>query len=75
MADIILPEPKIEAIQSIYQLGYMLEEVRVTYKEDIKMSIGNILIDAKEGDMSSLPRWIAKILAEQNAIEIQSNDV
>ncbi|MDQ3719146.1 MAG: DNA replication complex GINS family protein, partial [Thermoproteota archaeon] len=49
--------------------------VRVTYKEDIKMSIGNILIDAKEGDMSSLPRWIAKILAEQNAIEIQSNDV
>ncbi len=75
MADIILPEPKIEAIQSIYQLGYMLEEVRVTYKEDIKMSIGNILIDAKEGDMSSLPRWIAKILAEQNAIEIPSNDV
>lgn len=75
MADIILPEPKIEAIQSIYQLGYMLEEVRVTYKEDIKMSIGNILIDAKEGDMSSLPRWIAKILAEQNAIEIHSNDV
>ena len=75
MADIILPEPKIEAIQSIYQLGYMLEEVRVTYKEDVKMSIGNILIDAKEGDMSSLPRWIAKILAEQNAIEILSNDV
>jgi hypothetical protein len=26
------------------------------------MSVGNIVIDAKEGDMSSLPRWIAKIL-------------
>ena len=68
-------EPRIQAIQSIYQLGYMLEEVRVTYKEDAKMSVGNIVIDAKEGDMSSLPRWIAKILVEQGAVEIQSNDV
>jgi DNA replication factor GINS len=53
----------------------MLEEVRVTYKEDAKMSVGNIVIDAKEGDMSSLPRWIAKILLEQGTVEIQSNDV
>ncbi len=75
MADITRSEPKIEAIQSIYQLGYMLEEVRVTYKEDAKMSVGNIVIDAKEGDMSSLPRWIAKILVEQGTVEIQSNDV
>jgi DNA replication factor GINS len=75
MADILCSEPKIEAIQSIYQLGYMLEEVRVTYKEDVKMSIGNIVIDTKEGDMSSLPRWIAKILVEQGTVEIQSNDV
>jgi DNA replication factor GINS len=75
MADITRSEPKIEAIQSIYQLGYMLEEVRVTYKEDAKMSVGNIVIDAKGGDMSSLPRWIAKILVEQGTVEIQSNDV
>lgn len=75
MADITRSEPKIEAIQSIYQLGYILEEVRVTYKEDVKMSIGNIVIDTKEGDMSSLPRWIAKILVEQGTVEIQSNDV
>ncbi len=75
MAGITHSEPKIEAIQSIYQLGYMLEEVRVTYKEDAKMSVGNIVIDAKEGDMSSLPRWIAKILLEQRTVEIQSHDV
>ena len=75
MADITCSEPKIESIQGIYQLGYMLEEIRVTYKEDAKMSVGNIVIDAKEGDMSSLPRWIAKILVEQDAVEIQSNDV
>ena len=75
MATTIRSEPRIEAIQSIYQLGYMLEEVRVTYKKDSKMSVGNLVIDAKEGDMSSLPRWIAKILVQQDAVEIQSSDV
>jgi DNA replication factor GINS len=75
MSNTIRSEPRIEAIQSIYQLGYMLEEVRVTYKKDSKMSVGNLMIDAKEGDMSSLPRWIAKILVQQDAVEIQSSDI
>jgi DNA replication factor GINS len=75
MSNTIRSEPRIEAIQSIYQLGYMLEEVRVTYKKDSKMSVGNLAIDAKEGDMSSLPRWIAKILVQQDAVEIQSSDI
>jgi DNA replication factor GINS len=74
MVNILSSEPRIESIQSIYQLGYMLEEVRVTYREDAKMCIGSLVIDAKEGDMSSLPRWIAKILAEQRTVEIQSSD-
>jgi DNA replication factor GINS len=66
-------EPRIEAIQNAYQLGYLAEEVRVTYKKDVKMTVGSIAIDAKEGDMSSLQRWVAKILVEQGAVEIQSN--
>jgi DNA replication factor GINS len=67
-------EPRIEAIQNIYQLGYMTEEVRVSYKKDVKMTVGNIAIDAKEGDMSSLQRWVAKILVEDGAVEIQSSE-
>ena len=40
------------------------------------MRKGNLVIDAKEGDMSSVPRWdCRKILVEQGMIEIQSNDV
>jgi len=66
-------EPRIEAIQYAYRLGYLAEEVRVTYKKDVKMIVGSISIDAKEGDMSSLQRWVAKILAEQDAVEIQSS--
>jgi DNA replication factor GINS len=67
-------EPRIESVQNIYHVGYMAEEVRVSYRKDVKMIVGSVSIDAKEGDMSSLPRWAAKILSEQGAVEIQSND-
>jgi DNA replication factor GINS len=75
MADDTSTEPRIEAIQNIYQIGYMTEEVRVSFKRDVKMAVGGVSIDAKEGDMSSLQRWIAKILADQQTVEIQSNDL
>ncbi|HEY1211341.1 MAG TPA: hypothetical protein VGE82_00175 [Nitrososphaera sp.] len=75
MANVTKSEPRIEAIQDVYELGYLMEEVRVSYKKDAKMSIGNISIDAKEGDMSSLQRWVARILVDQGAVEIQSNDI
>lgn len=68
-------EPRIESVQNIYQIGYMAEEVRVSYRKDVQMTVGNLAIEAKEGDMSSLPRWVAKILSEQGAVEIQNNDI
>jgi len=75
MSDGARSEPRIEAIQNIYQVGYLTEEVRVSYKKDVKMAVGGVSIEAKEGDMASLPRWVAKILAEQDAVEIQSSDL
>ena len=75
MADGSHTDPRIESIQNVYQVGYMTEEVRVSYKKDVKTTAGNVSVDAKEGDMSSLPRWVAKILSEAGAVEIQSNDI
>jgi DNA replication factor GINS len=65
----------VDAIQGIYHIGYLMEDVRVTYKHDTKVAAGSIAIDAKEGDISSLPRWVAKILVEQSNIEIQDNEI
>jgi DNA replication factor GINS len=65
----------IESIQNAYRIGYLIEDVRVTYKRDIKIVVGNLMIDAKEGDISSIPRWVAKILVGQDVIEIQDNEI
>jgi DNA replication factor GINS len=65
----------IESIQNAYRIGYLIEDIRVTYKRDIKIVVGNLIIDAKEGDISSIPRWVAKILIGQDVIEIQDNEI
>jgi DNA replication factor GINS len=56
-------------------IEYLLEEIRVTFKSDVKISINEIKIDAKEGDILLLPRWFAKILLNKKLIEIQDNEV
>ncbi|SRR5579883_3012542 len=68
-------QPRIEVLNDSYRVGYALEDVRVAFRRDVKISVGNISIDAKAGDMSSIPRWVAKILAGQDAVEVQSEDL
>jgi len=64
-----------ESIKNTYLLEYLLEEIRVTFKSDVKMSINDINIDAKEGDILLLPRWLTKILSRKNLIDIQDNQI
>jgi DNA replication factor GINS len=64
-----------ESIKNTYLLEYLLEETRVTFKSDVKISINGINIDAKEGDILLMPRWLTKILSRKNLIDIQDNEV
>ncbi|MDW3654452.1 MAG: hypothetical protein QOK61_07865, partial [Nitrososphaeraceae archaeon] len=64
-----------ESLRNTYLLEYLLEEIRVTFKSDVKISINDINIDAKEGDILLLPRWLTKILSKKNLIEIQDNEM
>ena len=64
-----------ESIKNTYLLEYLLEEIRVTFKSDLKISIYDINIDAKEGDILLMPRWLTKILSGKNLIDIQHNEI
>ena len=64
-----------ESIKNTYLLEYLLEETRVTFKSDVKISINDINIDAKEGDILLMPRWLTKILSRKNLIDIQDNEI
>ena len=71
----ILNQGVFESLRNTYLLEYLLEEIRVTVKSDIKISINDINIDAKEGDILLLPRWLTKILSKKNLIETQDNEM
>lgn len=71
----ILTQSAFESLRNTYLIEYLLEEIRVTFKSDVKISINDINIDAKEGDILQLPRWLTKILSKKNLIEIQDNEM
>ena len=56
-------------------LDYLLREVRIIYLKDVEIPIQPFVsINAKEGDMTSIPRWISRILSEHGLIEIHDED-
>jgi DNA replication factor GINS len=63
-----------QSLKNTYLLQYLLEEIRVTFKSDVKISINDINLDAKEGDILLLPRWLAKNLSKKKLIDLQDNE-
>jgi DNA replication factor GINS len=63
-----------QSLKNTYLLQYLLEEIRVTFKSDVKISINDINLDAKEGDILLLPRWLAKNLSRKKLIDVQDNE-
>lgn len=71
----IFAHNEFETIKNTYLLEYLLEETRVTFKSDVKISVNEINFDAKEGDILLIPRWLTKILSKKNLIDIQDNEI
>jgi DNA replication factor GINS len=74
-SDTIFAQNAFESRKNTYLLEYLLEEIRVTFKSDVKISIDDINVDAKEGDIMLLPRWLTKILSGKNLVEVQDNEI
>ncbi len=65
----------ISILYSFSNLDYLLKDVRVIYLKDVEIQMKPfVFISAKEGDMTSLPRWISIILNKQGLIEIHDED-
>lgn len=63
------------SIQLLYFIQFMLEDIRVTFRHDLSLDLGGVFIDAKDGDISMIPRWLAKVLSRNGVVDIQDIDV
>jgi DNA replication factor GINS len=65
----------ISILYTFSSLDYILKDVRVIYLRDFELSIRPlVVISAREGDMTSIPRWISIILSKYDVVEIHDED-
>jgi DNA replication factor GINS len=66
---------EISELIQVHTLGYGLQDVKVTFNHDIKVETSDVSIDAKHGEIVSIPRWVADILANDKLVEVQDTDM
>ena len=66
---------EIPDLVQVHSIGYRLQDVKVTFNHDIKVDASDVSIDAKHGEILSIPRWVADILASDKLVDIQDTDM
>jgi DNA replication factor GINS len=65
----------ISDLTQLHTIGHSLQDVKVTFNHDIKVDALDVSIDAKHGEILSIPRWVAEVLAVEKLVEVQDTDM
>ena len=66
---------KISDLTQVHTIGYRLQEVKVTFNHDIKVNASEVSIEAKQGEILSIPRWVADVLESEKLVDVQDTDM
>jgi len=58
-----------------HAVGTELEDVKVTFLHDVKIKVGDIDVQGKQGEILNLPRWVADVLESEKHVQIQETDM
>jgi DNA replication factor GINS len=59
----------------VHAIGYSLQDVKVHFNHDMKMASPEVSIEAKRGEILSIPRWVANVLGTEKLVDIQDTDM
>ena len=62
-------------LEKVHATGFNLQEVKVTFNHDVKMDVAGINVEAREGEILNVPRWVADVLESDKHVEIQDTDM
>jgi DNA replication factor GINS len=65
----------ISDLTQVHTIGHGLQDVKVTFNHDIKIDASDVSIDAKHGEIISIPRWVANVLASEKLVDVQDTDM
>ena len=62
-------------VSKVHQMGLDLEEVKVTFLHDVKVKVGDLEVEGKQGEIHNVPRWAANVLEAEKHVVIQDADM
>ena len=62
-------------VTQLYTIGYRLQDVKVTFKHDMKIEMHEVSIGAKYSETQNIPRWIAEILELEKIVDVYTTDM
>ena len=65
----------ISDLTQLHTIGHSLQDVKVTFNHDIKVDALDVSIDAKHGEILSIPRWVSEVLAQEKLVDVQDTDM
>jgi DNA replication factor GINS len=66
---------EIESVEKLHDMGYGLKDAKLTLSQDVKFNVAKVKVEGATGEVMNLPRWIGKILADNNLGELDSPDM
>lgn len=62
-------------LSKVHHTGFDLEDVKVTFLHDIKISVAGVNVEGKQGEILNIPRWVASVLESDKHITIEDTDM
>jgi len=66
---------EIESVEKLHDMGYGLKDAKLTLSQDVKFNVAKVKVEGATGEVMNLPRWIGKILADNNLGDLDSPDM
>ncbi|MGI0010773.1 MAG: hypothetical protein ACREAE_05180 [Nitrosopumilaceae archaeon] len=66
---------EISDLTQVHTIEYSLQDVKVTFNHDMKLGVSDVSIDAKQGEILNVPRWVANVLESEKLVDIQDADM
>jgi DNA replication factor GINS len=66
---------EISELIRVHAIGYSLQDVKVQFNYELKIEAPEASIEAKRGEILSIPRWVANVLDQEKLVSIQDTDM
>lgn len=65
----------IEKVEKVHSIGYALKDTKFTVGQDFKVNVAKVKVEGSQGEVNNIPRWVGKVLADNNLGSIDSADM